>query len=107
MGLAPDPADAPVTMAARGVQHALDAAADGNFGGKHETVNRRAGYKGVLVHDGQTYTKVEWVLRGARMGGTLNAGEGALLIEHFEDERERLIAHYEAQRQREEAPCGS
>lgn len=52
---------------------ALDAAADGAFGGQH--TNRRAGYGDQL----------DMILRVARRGGTLAAGEG-----------EKLIAHYEA-----------
>lgn len=51
---------------------ALDAAADGNFGGKH--TNRRAGYGDQL----------DMILRIARRGGTLAAGEGLKLIEHYE-----------------------
>ena len=67
MTLAPDPADT-----------ALDAAADGNFGGK-ATTNRRAGYG----------DKIDMVLRMARKGGCLAAGEGQMLVEHYE---ERLTA---------------
>jgi len=52
----------------------LDAQADGNFGGKHESVNRRAGYT----------DSTGWTLRIARKGGTLAAGEGLLLIKHYE-----------------------
>lgn len=51
---------------------ALDAAADGNFGGKH--TNRRAGYG----------DQMDMILRIARRGGTLAAGEGLKLIEHYE-----------------------
>jgi hypothetical protein len=51
---------------------ALDAAADGNFGGNLQ--NRRAGYGDQL----------EMILRVARKGGTLAAGEGLKLIEHYE-----------------------
>lgn len=57
----------------------LDAVADGAFGGK-QTVgtdcnpNRRAGYGDQL----------EMILRIAKKGGTLAAGEGLKLIEHYE-----------------------
>ena len=70
----PDPAD-----------KSLDAQADGAFGGRKQTVgtdcnpNRRAGYTKPL----------ERALRMARIGGTLAAGEGALIVAHFE---ERLAA---------------
>lgn len=52
----------------------LDAAADGAFGGKHDAVNRRAGYTDPLG----------WALKQARKGGTLAAGEGLLIIKHYE-----------------------
>jgi hypothetical protein len=39
-----------------------------------QPVNRRAGYGDALY----------WALRQARKGGTLMAGEGLLLVEHFE-----------------------
>ena len=38
-------------------------------------VNRRAGYS----------RELEWPLKIGRQGGTLAAGEGALLIQHFEE----------------------
>ncbi len=38
--------------------------------------NRRAGYADQL----------QWAMRQARKGGTLAAGEGLLLIEHYEDQ---------------------
>lgn len=37
--------------------------------------NRRAGYT----------TPLEWALKIARRGGTLAAGEGLLLVEHYEE----------------------
>lgn len=53
----------------------LDAQADGAFGGKHDcNVNRRAGYTDPLG----------WALKQARKGGTLAAGEGLLIIKHYE-----------------------
>lgn len=60
MPLAPDPADK------------LDAAADGAFGGK--PVNRRAGYG----------DRLEMALKFARKGACLSAGEGQLIVEHYE-----------------------
>lgn len=50
----------------------LDAQADGAFGGKH--VNRRAGYTNPLG----------MAMSVARKGGTLAAGEGLQIIEHYE-----------------------
>lgn len=50
----------------------LDATADGAFGGK--THNHRAGYSAPLY----------WARRMARKGGTLQAGEGLLLVAHYE-----------------------
>lgn len=38
--------------------------------------NRRAGYSDPL----------HWALRQARKGGTLQAGEGLLIVEHFEEQ---------------------
>lgn len=64
MALAPDPAD-----------KGLDAVADGAFGGKHATVeNRRAGYTAPL----------DMALSAARNGWTLAAGQGLLIVEHYE-----------------------
>ena len=57
----------------------LDAAADGNFGGK-QGVNRRAGYG----------DRLEMALRFAKKGACLSAGEGQLIVEHYEDEIVRL-----------------
>ena len=72
MGLT-DPTDKP-----------LDALADGAFAGK--VTSHRGGYG-----DG-TY----WALRQARKGGTLQAGEGLLLIKHYEaivaDLEDRILA---------------
>ena len=60
MALAPDPAD-----------KTLDAQADGAFSG-----SRRAGYGDAL----------ERALRSARQGHTLAAGEGLLIVQHYEEE---------------------
>lgn len=79
MALAPDPAD-----------RALDAAADGAFGGKHGAAdNRRAGYGGV-VFEGREYTKLEWLLRAARRGDCLAWGDAAKVCQYYEDEIQRL-----------------
>lgn len=53
-----------------------DAQAADNFGGKHDSghANRRAGYTDPLG----------WAVKVARMGGTLAAGEGLLLVKHYE-----------------------
>lgn len=72
---------------------ALDAAADGAFGGKHlptpklgdsgdkaPTKNHRAGYAGMVL-DGHRYTATQFVERVARVGGCLGAGEGGLLVD--------------------------
>lgn len=64
MPMASDPAD-----------KTLDAQADGNFGGKHEsTGSHRGGYTNPL----------QMALTVARKGGTLAAGEGLLIIKHYE-----------------------
>ena len=55
---------------------AIDAKADGAFGG---AVSHRAGYGGIEF-EGQTFTKLKWAERTARMGGTLAAGEGRMLL---------------------------
>ena len=53
----------------------LDAKADGNFGGKHEqTGSHRSGYTKPL----------QMALAVARKGGTLAAGEGLLIVKHYE-----------------------
>jgi len=57
----------------------LDAQADGNFGGK----NHRAGY-GDVTFEGKTYTKMEWILRAAKLGHTLSAGDSVKLVQHYE-----------------------
>lgn len=73
MALAPDPAD-----------RIIDAQADGAFGGKHSsTDNRRAGY-GEVIFEGQTYSKMEWLLRAARRGDCLAWGESAKLVAYYE-----------------------
>ena len=65
MPMASDPAD-----------KALDAQADGNFGGKHEsTGSHRSGYTNPL----------QMALTVARKGGTLGAGEGLLIIKYYEE----------------------
>ena len=66
MALAPDPSDK------------LDAAADGAFGGK--PVNRRAGYGDRLA----------MALKFARKGACLSAGEGQLIVEHYEERLDEL-----------------
>ena len=58
---------------------ALDAAADGNFGGK-QGVNRRAGYG----------DRLDMALRFAKKGACLSAGEGQLIVEHYERILNRL-----------------
>ena len=62
---------------------ALDAAADGNFGGK-QTTNRRAGYGGTVVINGEELTDLEWLIRRAKKDATLASGEGRKIIEHYE-----------------------
>lgn len=60
----------------------LDAAADGAFGGKiadpADTLTKRGG-KGSITFEGVEYSRLDWIRRTAKMGGTLAAGEGALL----------------------------
>ena len=51
----------------------LDAKAADQFQPVH-----RSGY-GAITFEGREYTKLEWAERTARRGGTLAAGEGALL----------------------------
>lgn len=88
MTLAPDPADASPRPAGDDAAkkwqlQSLDAQADGAFGGKIGTdcnVNRRAGYTDPLG----------WALKQARKGGTLQAGEGKLIVEYYEAEIQRL-----------------
>lgn len=65
MALAPDPAD-----------KLLDAQADGAFSGRQEpsATSHRAGYTDPLG----------WALKQARKGATLQAGEGLLLVKHYE-----------------------
>ena len=79
MALAPDPSDK------------LDAQADGAFGGK--PVNRRAGYG----------DRLEMALKFAKKGACLSAGEGQLIVEHYEErlaaveaERDRLLGEKDA-----------
>lgn len=66
----------------------IDAKADGAFGGAH---SHRAGYGGIEF-EGQTYTKLQWVERTARMGGTLAAGEGRMLLAEIDRQRAILAA---------------
>lgn len=75
MPLAPDPADK------------LDAAADGAFGGK--PVNRRAGYG----------DRLEMALKFARKGACLSAGEGQLIVEHYEERLAAVEAERDALRE--------
>jgi hypothetical protein len=67
---------------------AVDAKADGAFGG---AVSHRAGYGGIEF-EGQTYTKLQWVERTARIGGTLAAGEGRMLLAEIDRQRAILAA---------------
>lgn len=73
----------------------IDAKADGAFGG---AVSHRGGYGGIQF-EGQTFTKLEWVERTARMGGTLAAGEGRMLLAEIDRLRDELEA--EKRRRRE------
>lgn len=59
----------------------LDAQADGAFGGK---TNRRAGYSKTITFQGKEYTEIEWIIRTAKMDGTLASGEGRKIVEHYE-----------------------
>jgi hypothetical protein len=59
----------------------LDAHAADNFGGKD--TSHRAGY-GEVTFEGQTYTKMEWILRAAKRGHTLAAGESTKLVAYYE-----------------------
>lgn len=52
----------------------LDAQADGAFSGKPAATSHRTGYTDPLG----------WALKIARKGGSLGAGEGLLIVEHFE-----------------------
>lgn len=67
---------------------AVDAKADGAFGG---LTNHRGGYGGIEF-EGQTYTKLQWVERTARIGGTLAAGEGRMLLAEIDRQRAILAA---------------
>ena len=64
-----------------------DKAADGAFGGVQ---SHRAGYGGIEF-DGRAYSKLEWVERTARTGGTLAAGEGRMLLAEI-DRLRRILA---------------
>jgi hypothetical protein len=66
---------------------ALDAQAADNFGGKD--TSHRAGY-GTVTFDGQTYSKMEWILRAAKLGHTLAAGESTKLVAYYEQQMEAL-----------------
>lgn len=67
----------------------LDAAADGNFGGKH-TTNRRAGYSKTVTINGEEITELEWLIRRAKKDHTLASGEGRKIVEHYEAELDAL-----------------
>lgn len=54
------------------------------------TLTKRGG-KGAVTFEGVTYSRYEWVLRSAKLGHTLHAGEGALLAERIAD-LEALVA---------------
>ena len=68
---------------------AADAKADGNFGG---VTSHRSGYSSYITIDGVEYTKLEWIERTARRGGTLASGEGALLVEEIDRLRAEKMA---------------
>ena len=72
----------------------LDALADGQFqpklGDPGDTLTKRGG-KGAVVFEGREYSRLEWITRSAKLGHTLHAGEGALLVE----ELERLQGEYD------------
>lgn len=68
---------------------ALDAAADGAFGGKQNT-NRRAGYSKTITVDGVEYTEAEWLIRLAKKDATLASSEGRKIVEHYERILNRL-----------------
>lgn len=80
-----------------------DAKADGAFGG---LTNHRSGY-GVIELDGRTYTKLEWVERFARAGGTLAAGEGKMLVEELDRLRAILAALREPSDAMQNNVCGA
>ena len=73
----------------------LDALADGQFqpklGDPGDTLTKRGG-KGAVVFEGREYSRLGWITRSAKLGHTLHAGEGALLVE----ELERVTALVEA-----------
>ena len=64
-----------------------DRAADGAFGGVH---SHRAGYGGNVL-DGRVYTREEWIERNARLGGTLAAGEGKVLVAELDRLRAAVV----------------
>ena len=53
------------------------------------TLTKRGG-KGAVTFEGVEYSRFEWVMRSARLGQTLHAGEGQLLVERI-DELEALV----------------
>lgn len=69
---------------------ALDATADGAFGGK---TNRRAGYSKTITLDGVEYSEIDWIKRTAMKDGTLASGEGRKLVEHYEEQLAALADH--------------
>ena len=60
----------------------LDGAADGAFSGTlsdpADTLTKRGG-KGSVTFEGVEYTRLDWIRRLAQSGGSLAAGEGAIL----------------------------
>lgn len=74
----------------------LDAQADGNFGGKHNT-NRRAGYSKTVTINGEEITELEWLIRRAKKDHTLASGEGRKLVEHYEERLAALEAERDSQ----------
>jgi hypothetical protein len=51
----------------------------------------RSGY-GAITYDGREWTRLEWIERTARNGGTLAAGEGAVLCAEIDRLRERVAS---------------
>jgi hypothetical protein len=47
------------------------------------TLTKRGG-KGSVVFEGATFSRMDWIMRSARLGHTLAAGEGQLLAEHID-----------------------
>lgn len=58
------------------------------------TLTKRGG-KGSVVFEGVTYSRMEWIMRSARLGHTLAAGEGQLLVEEIERLRALVASAYD------------